>query len=189
MAAENLQRRCTGAPRFSAAGRGFNEAAAHGRGKRRLRFPRHRRGLGPTDPDGDPASMRPRRMAAENCLDGIGSDVGGRARFNEAAAHGRGKRAARLSRTRRGQRPRASMRPRRMAAENVLRPPSDEIVDSSPCFNEAAAHGRGKRRRSPACAPSGVRCRGASMRPRRMAAENAGRGSSNLHAPEPRSRP
>ncbi len=135
------------------------------------------------------ASMRPRRMAAENRLDGR-SVRGHVSRFNEAAAHGRGKRG--LSRTRRPG-PRASMRPRRMAAENTGRarhrvsssrrasmrprrmaaenaagpfaPPAPERR-----FNEAAAHGRGKRDRRGGPRPG----RGpASMRPRRMAAENA----------------
>ena len=60
------------------------------------------------------ASMRPRRMAAENAVDGAaGGGAGGG--FNEAAAHGRGKRG--LVHVL-GRRDLASMRPRRMAAEN-----------------------------------------------------------------------
>ena len=44
-----------------------------------------------------------------------------------------------------GRRGLASMRPRRMAAENS--PPAFPRPPGSPCFNEAAAHGRGKRGR------------------------------------------
>ncbi len=78
MAAENGQRRGPG--RCSSTG--FNEAAAHGRGKHeKYRTDETRFGT---------ASMRPRRMAAEN---GVSSrDCARRgSRFNEAAAHGRGK--------------------------------------------------------------------------------------------------
>ena len=59
--------------------------------------------------------------------------------FNEAAAHGRGK-----LRRRPGPRPAgaASMRPRRMAAENQQN--AVTIQSTTRCFNEAAAHGRGK---------------------------------------------
>ena len=61
----------------------------------------------------------------------------------------------------------ASMRPRRMAAENdgVQRPARPPPRG----FNEAAAHGRGKhtQQHSAVVAPGS-----ASMRPRRMAAEN-----------------
>ena len=87
---------------------GFNEAAAHGRGKQRTSADAART---------EPASMRPRRMAAEN----------------EAAA-------PQALPDRGG----ASMRPRRMAAENL---PQLRLG--------GAAEGL------------------ASMRPRRMAAENA----------------
>ena len=102
-------------------------------------------------------------MAAENCPDCDGS---GEAEpcFNEAAANGRGKRR----------------RPRGLGS----RPPSFNeaaangrgkrrvymiCANAWPCFNEAAANGRGKR----TCARRArvVRTR-ASMRPRRMAAEN-----------------
>ena len=113
--------------------RGFNEAAANGRGK-----------LGPLviPVDLDVASMRPRRMAAENAEEGSG------------AVTGRGD---------------ASMRPRRMAAENASAC-SCSASSAAGCFNEAAANGRGKQtdsRKASARMP-------ASMRPRRMAAENAG---------------
>ena len=78
-------------------------------------------------------------MAAENrnASDVSAIQSGG---FNEAAAHGRGKR-------------------------------SSFVPQGNPecCFNEAAAHGRGKPRRATA-APAARRR--ASMRPRRMAAEN-----------------
>ena len=83
----------------------FNEAAAHGRGKRQA------------------PEVRPRDVA----------------RFNEAAAHGRGKRKMPGDYLKPK---RASMRPRRMAAEN----------------SADMRSGHGWRR--------------ASMRPRRMAAEN-----------------
>ena len=53
-----------------------------------------------------------------------------------------------------------------MAAENFA---SLRKVRASACFNEAAAHGRGKPPRLPLRSDAG---RGASMRPRRMAAEN-----------------
>ena len=80
-------------------------------------------------------------MAAENIRTGQRNAVG-KWCFNEAAAHGRGKPSACLL---------------------------EEVRRSG--FNEAAAHGRGKHlRRSPARAAAA----GASMRPRRMAAENAG---------------
>ena len=88
---------------------GFNEAAAHGRGKHAVDgYPR---------PAG-PASMRPRRMAAENPDRSRGSTTDDR-RFNEAAAHGRGK--------------------RELTVRNLA---------AAVGFNEAAAHGRGKRARS-----------------------------------------
>ena len=61
----------------------------------------------------------------------------------------------------------ASMRPRRMAAENS--PTAFAGCESRSSFNEAAAHGRGKQRRA-RHAPR--RDHPASMRPRRMAAEN-----------------
>ena len=78
MAAENTARSATA--RGSA--RSFNEAAAHGRGKRPAFDFR---------PGTGAASMRPRRMAAENGQ--LEEDVRRDARgFNEAAAHGRGKR-------------------------------------------------------------------------------------------------
>ena len=63
---------------------------------------------------------------------------------------------------------RASMRPRRMAAENSR--PSRPFPRADDRFNEAAAHGRGKRERLGGAPPRPA----ASMRPRRMAAENAG---------------
>ena len=133
------------------------------------------------------ASMRPRRMAAENGVcpdrgrnvqsegfneaaahgrgkrpnDGLPLGIG--VRFNEAAAHGRGKHHAVEGALFGGCV--ASMRPRRMAAEN---PPHNQRSSRCPSFNEAAAHGRGKR---PAGAVEGRHGR-ASMRPRRMAAEN-----------------
>ena len=86
---------------------GFNEAAAHGRGKPRL-------APGAVSVARQ-ASMRPRRMAAENAG---GFGVGHVVQV-------------------------ASMRPRRMAAENVraVRAKGGD----KPSFNEAAAHGRGKR--------------------------------------------
>ena len=132
------------------------------------------------------ASMRPRRMAAENWI-AQGPCSEHDIRFNEAAAHGRGKlrgrsffRSVLLSFNeaaahgrgklrgssnsvidpRASMRPRrmaaenergefplnehlfASMRPRRMAAENSYR--SNCSYGSGPSFNEAAAHGRGK---------------------------------------------
>ena len=112
------------------------------------------------------ASMRPRRMAAENTV-ARGPDLVLQLRFNEAAANGRGKHA--LFRRERYPTQNASMRPRRMAAENALsatmgaghgRPASMRprrmaaenlrsislTSSSMPCFNEAAANGRGKRR-------------------------------------------
>ena len=66
------------------------------------------------------ASMRPRRMAAENARLAV---AGGRerARFNEAAANGRGKPNTLRQEDRD---PPASMRPRRMAAENSNGPRS-----------------------------------------------------------------
>ena len=68
-------------------------------------------------------------------------------RFNEAAANGRGKPRATRSTSR--WRFKASMRPRRMAAEN--RPICAPACRRSTGFNEAAANGRGKpgRRRRP----------------------------------------
>ena len=131
----------------------FNEAAANGRGN--ARRPGSRSGGAP------PASMRPRRMAAEMV----------RARIL----------------LRRGEL-RASMRPRRMAAEiSTPRAPARQAAR----FNEAAANGRGNQpaarrlprraeasmrpRRMAAEINSGARVLGeefmASMRPRRMAAE------------------
>ena len=74
------------------------------------RFPR------PAHPGGV-ASMRPRRMAAENDRAASVNRIRRRG-FNEAAAHGRGKRGLQPGRRRRAV---ASMRPRRMAAENVNR--------------------------------------------------------------------
>ena len=65
------------------------------------------------------ASMRPRRMAAEN---------GGEVRLDRETE-------------------RASMRPRRMAAENIVIP--EELHSSHQGFNEAAANGRGKPYQSP----------------------------------------
>ena len=80
-------------------------------------------------------------MAAENWIALRWPSVE-RLRFNEAAAHGRGKRRA-----------------------------AGNAGDVRPGFNEAAAHGRGKRGEGCGGGPSH---RGASMRPRRMAAENFG---------------
>ena len=107
MAAENLEERRAD---LDMAG-GFNEAAAHGRGKHRSR-----RSISHHSTCSR-ASMRPRRMAAENAAYHVEPALRP-ARFNEAAAHGRGKRAASRSSPARGGR--ASMRPRRMAAENIL---------------------------------------------------------------------
>ncbi len=158
------------------------------------------------------ASMRPRRMAAENLAplraepdrpDGFNEAAAhGRGKrgprgavwcavpeggFNEAAAHGRGKRRAPVVG---GGGRSASMRPRRMAAENGRL--TKDMSSLTPGFNEAAAHGRGKRRSgcsTPSSASSfneaaahgrgkrprplrQIPGRRASMRPRRMAAEN-----------------
>ena len=78
-------------------------------------------------------------MAAENAAAGAGGDRP-RPRFNEAAAHGRGKPIHVGGGVDGGT---ASMRPRRMAAENTSAATSRP---ASTCrFNEAAAHGRGKR--------------------------------------------
>ena len=138
------------------------------------------------------ASMRPRRMAAENARQGD-RRAARLPRFNEAAAHGRGKprspcRAAALASMRFNEAAahgRGKHRRRRRRAARL------------PRFNEAAAHGRGKRpspqRRARAHGPASMRprrmaaenpirsCAGqrhavASMRPRRMAAENLGHG-------------
>ena len=79
-------------------------------------------------------------MAAENCVRLLtGRDI--RTSFNEAAAHGRGK-----------------------------RPRITALYPTARGFNEAAAHGRGKH--WPPVRHPGVPVQ-ASMRPRRMAAENA----------------
>ncbi len=108
--------------------------------------------------------------------------------FNEAAAHGRGKRHFFGPGGGAGA---ASMRPRRMAAENVARHLA--VAERTVRFNEAAAHGRGKLMVNQAIGNLGngfneaaAHGRGkrrgrnrrddgyqASMRPRRMAAENA----------------
>ena len=108
------------------------------------------------------ASMRPRRMAAE-ITDETLMDREGEGGFNEAAANGRGNRAADAAHvvTRV-----ASMRPRRMAAEiaTATSPRSRPL----PRFNEAAANGRGN---LVFAAVRAARAGRASMRPRRMAAE------------------
>ena len=110
-------------------------------------------------------------------------------RFNEAAAHGRGKSSGqgrpRHRRRRGSMRPRrmaaenpcrrdrhadrgaGSMRPRRMAAENRSSSPSG--LRRTCGFNEAAAHGRGKLCGANVTSTGATR---GSMRPRRMAAEN-----------------
>ena len=151
MAAENTRHtRLPGLPSCC-----FNEAAANGRGKlrragrRRSPLPhasmRPRRMAAENQPQldlpADPAaaSMRPRRMAAEN----IGAIPGGTYDIS------------------------ASMRPRRMAAENAPGGGVERTV--RPCFNEAAANGRGKHMTAARSRP----CMAASMRPRRMAAENS----------------
>ena len=108
----------------------FNEAAANGRGKLVREVYRN---------PARKASMRPRRMAAENSST-VATARGSRTCFNEAAANGRGKR------------PRAAGG--RFGAAG---------------FNEAAANGRGKPRRVHELAHPQL---AASMRPRRMAAEN-----------------
>ena len=76
---------------------------------------------------------------------------------------------------------RASMRPRRMAAEislggetRGLRPPG---------FNEAAANGRGNQRQAPGAREGAA---DASMRPRRMAAEIVYRPGDPYSRPAPR---
>ena len=84
----------------------FNEAAANGRGNR-ARSPA-------ADRRSRPASMRPRRMAAE-IRRSVTCHPPCCCRFNEAAANGRGNRPARR-RLQAVPGP-ASMRPRRMAAE------------------------------------------------------------------------
>ena len=109
----------------------FNEAAAHGRGKRRL--------------------LRPRRPPARRFNEAAAHGRGKRlwrwapnpahGCFNEAAAHGRGKRRQHVHRAAPDA---ASMRPRRMAAENIHPGAVGEVPQP------------------------------ASMRPRRMAAENFG---------------
>ena len=106
MAAENLD--AMGGTWYGASR--FKEAAANGRGK--LPGPDPRRG-------GSLASMRPRRMAAEN---------GGSIWAAHANRH-------------------ASMRPRRMAAENISTDRDDRRLVAG--FNEAAANGRGKRTMPP----------------------------------------
>ena len=130
--------------------------------------------------------MRPRRLAAENRMSSTGA-LRRQRRFNEAAATRRGKLAdrdllvgARVA----SMRPRrlaaengrhgegngrggdASMRPRRLAAENADRLPGPQ--GHLLRFNEAAATRRGKPLGvlAPACVLE------ASMRPRRLAAEN-----------------
>ena len=57
-----------------------------------------------------------------------------------------------------------------MAAENVVARRHDSVFAVG--FNEAAAHGRGKRRPPGASTAAAGVDAGASMRPRRMAAEN-----------------
>ena len=110
---------------------GFNEAAANGRGK-------------PTNMLTEGPSM---------------------VRFNEAAANGRGKRpcAGRGARAT----PRASMRPRRMAAENVRH-------DAGRVRRALPASMRPRRMAAENAVRAAEEPRGlaASMRPRRMAAEN-----------------
>ena len=140
----------------------FNEAAAYSRGKRPSRSRHRRERL-------QPASMRPRHIAAENVSSAPPSPRPGTPGFNEAAAYSRGKprvtscgspaprtgfnEAAAYSRGKRGVR--------------------GSINGHPPRFNEAAAYSRGKRRRS--SSPAGP-SQGASMRPRHIAAENGRNG-------------
>ena len=111
-----------------------------------------------------PASMRPRPDAAENRGRSPPSGPCG-CRFNEAAARCRGKRdaAARQSLSRRPRFNEAAARCRGKQHHRRGRP------RPAGGFNEAAARCRGKRR---GCG-SALRSRGASMRPRPDAAENA----------------
>ena len=107
--------------------------------------------------------MRPRRMAAENASSGSASALR-RTRFNEAAAHGRGKCTGF-----------SAIGGRRRSFNEAAAHGRGKFhlvrfaTWRRPRFNEAAAHGRGK-------CPSrfgDVPLPFASMRPRRMAAENA----------------
>ena len=118
---------------------GFNEAAAHGRGKPRL-------APGAVSVARQ-ASMRPRRMAAENAGGfGVGHVV------QVASMRPRRMAAENKGAHREDQGPDlASMRPRRMAAENDVRSPGRRRGATR--FNEAAAHGRGKPQASAAGPP------------------------------------
>ena len=155
---------------------GFNEAAANGRGN-------HQHAVGGGSPN--PASMRPRRMAAE--ISGRTPRTRAPTRFNEAAANGRGNplsysragvvmprfnEAAANGRGNRRVVRHAEGRPHGFneAAANGRGNPSRRRSPSASAhfrFNEAAANGRGN---LPGDAAVGHRHR-ASMRPRRMAAE------------------
>ena len=108
------------------------------------------------------ASMRPRRMAAENPASARRRGRGG-ARFNEAAAHGRGKRWP----PGRGRRWPPGFNEAAAHGRGKRRGVRGAGLGSGR-FNEAAAHGRGKPSRKAWTRPP----RRASMRPRRMAAEN-----------------
>ena len=99
---------------------GFNEAAALRRGKRQLNC-----GTPMASTSFHKASMRPRHYAAENKAGQWFGQLqqGYLARFNEAAALRRGKRGPMPVYLLSGVEPRASMRPRHYAAENLLRAP------------------------------------------------------------------
>ena len=150
MAAENVLERMGGEVAGDASMRPRRMAAENARGRRG----------GPSSGGG--ASMRPRRMAAENVLTTpLGSRI--MRRFNEAAAHGRGKREG----VERPQDRRARFN--EAAAHGRGKHAARSTARAGPhSFNEAAAHGRGK----PGVRPGRGAAVLASMRPRRMAAEN-----------------
>ena len=175
------KRRRLHSPRDRLANR-FNEAAANGRGKhlpqppnrphhavasmRPRRMAAENRAGVDQCPGRTPASMRPRRMAAENSHRRLPS-VRPRFRFNEAAANGRGKHGdGGRRRIRQGH---ASMRPRRMAAENV------QMAMDTMARRLASMRPRRMAAENASGSAEHVRLGAASMRPRRMAAENAPR--------------
>ena len=155
----------------------FNEAAANGRGNLSLSLQLVAHEL---------ASMRPRRMAAEierivkGSLDLLGASMRPRRMaaeilvstkqtttapfcFNEAAANGRGNRTSPSNASS------VSVSFNEAAANGRgNRTAPRRSGPNAPCFNEAAANGRGNHAYHK---PNPCVCGGASMRPRRMAAE------------------
>ena len=117
--------------------------------------------------------MRPRLITAENPISVVALS-GTPTRFNEAAAHHRGKRAFWEAH------PNASYGFNEAAAHHRGKPAWSASDGCAPvCFNEAAAHHRGKH----LAGVDNCLTREASMRPRLITAENCRAQSGQSNAP------